>query len=69
MLVLDKKRLNYIAISIILGLSIFIIGKESKITIPTSSIPVSDHTIVLDAGHGLPDRSGQLVKKAFQKKK
>ena len=69
MLVLDKKRLSYIAISVILGLSIFIIGKKPKITIPTSSIPVAEHTIVLDAGHGQPDRSELLAIMVFQKKK
>lgn len=69
MLVLDKKRLTYIAVSFILGLAIFIIGKDSKITIPTSSIPVAEHTIVLDAGHGQPDRSVQLVIMVFQKNK
>lgn len=69
MLVLDKKTLSCIAISIIFGLSIFMIGKEPKITVPTSSIPVSQHTIVLDAGHGQPDRTELLVKTEFLKSK
>ena len=69
MLVLDKKRLTYIAVSFILGLAIFIIGKEQKLIVPTSSIPIAEHTIVLDAGHGQPDRSVQLVITVFQKNK
>ena len=69
MLVLNKKRLSYIAISVVLGLSIFIIGKEPKITIPTSSIPVAEHTVVLDAGHGQPDRPELLATTVFLKNK
>ena len=34
MLVLNKKILSYIAISILLGFSIFIIGKENKLKCP-----------------------------------
>ena len=69
MLVLNKKIITHIALSIILGISIFFIGKNSKIIIPTSSTPLAEHTIVLDAGHGQPDRSVLLAKMVFQKKK
>lgn len=50
--------LNSMLISIILGFSIFAIGKNFRlpISIPTSSLPIAEHTVVLDAGHGQPDR-------------
>lgn len=30
--------------------------RKTKQTIPASGTPVSNHTIILDAGHGKPDR-------------
>ena len=69
MLVINKKIIRYILISIALGVSIFFIGKSKKTIIPVSSLPISDHTIVLDAGHGKPDRSELLVKMEYLKKK
>lgn len=51
MFLLNKKRILFILSTIILGISLY-----SPITsIETVSIPVSDHTIIVDAGHGLPD--------------
>ena len=51
MFLLNKKRILFILSTIILGISLY-----SPITsIETVSIPVSGHTIIVDAGHGLPD--------------
>lgn len=55
LLVIDKKRIKKIVIAIILGFSVFFIGKEPNYIIPVSSLPIAEHTIVLDAGHGQPD--------------
>ena len=55
MLVLNKKLIANISIAIILGFSIFLIGKEKINIMPTSALPIAEHTIVLDAGHGQPD--------------
>lgn len=56
MVILNKKRLLFINLSIILSIFIYSISSinnlESK---PVSSIPISNHTIILDAGHGFPD--------------
>ena len=38
-------------------------------SILTSSTPVSGHCVILDAGHGQPDRTEQLIKTVCQKKK
>lgn len=55
MLVLDKRKIERAMLAIMLGVSIFFIGKNPAYVIPTSSLPVAEHTIVLDAGHGQPD--------------
>lgn len=60
MIVINKKRLIFIEVSIIL--SIFfstILNKSNDDTINTSSIPVSSHTVTIDAGHGIPDEGAQ----------
>ena len=60
MIVINKKRLIFIEVSIIL--SIFfstILNKSNDDTINTSSIPVSSHTFTFDAGHGIPDEGAQ----------
>ena len=38
-------------------------------SVPTNGTPVSSHTVILDAGHGEPDRAGQYQKMGFLKKK
>lgn len=53
---LSKKILNSIAVSCILGICIFTIGKTDLKILPTSSLPIAEHIVVLDAGHGQPDR-------------
>ncbi len=37
-------------------------GLKSEVTLPTVSLPVSNKVIVLDAGHGSPDRRGREFK-------
>lgn len=60
MIVINKKRLIFIEVSIIF--SIFfstILNKSNNDTINTSSMPVSSHTVTIDAGHGIPDEGAQ----------
>ena len=52
-----KKLITYITFSLIIAISVIFIGDDPRYIIPTSSIPVAEHTIVLDAGHGQPDRT------------
>ena len=39
----------------ITAISILLVKNAPIVIVPTSSLPVANHTIVLDAGHGLPD--------------
>lgn len=56
MVILNKKRLLFINLSIILSIFIYSISSINNLEIkPVSSIPISNHTIILDAGHGFPD--------------
>ena len=53
MMILRKKRLVLITISIMLSLSIFAVKNNinNNIAIPTVSLPVSNKVIIIDAGH------------------
>lgn len=56
MYIFNKKRIIFINLSIIF--SIFLYSLSSSNSLPsqiTSSTPISNHTIILDAGHGNPD--------------
>lgn len=61
MIILNKKRLIFIN-SIIITSILFYSMNFQKLsnTKLASSIPVSGHTIILDAGHGNPDRTELL---------
>jgi len=52
MYVLKRKQIAFMCLAVIFSISYFAFNNE---TIPTSSVPVADYTVVLDAGHGLPD--------------
>ena len=57
MLVLSRKRISIIIVGVLISLFSFIIATTDKKedTVPTTSTPVSGRTIVIDAGHGVPD--------------
>ena len=55
MIVLNKKRINIIVLSVFVSIFAFILVTDSKTSVPTVSLPVSGKTIVIDAGHGKPD--------------
>lgn len=66
MIILSKKRIQIVVVGIIVSLLAFSIQignrnnnitntNESINTAETASTPVSGKTIVLDAGHGVPD--------------
>ena len=66
MIVVNKKRISIIVTCLLLG--IFAYSYEgTKINLDqetqeTTSTPVSGKVIVVDAGHGVPDESGELLK-------
>lgn len=61
MIVLNKKRINIIVLSVFVSIFAFILVTDSKTSVPTVSLPVSGKTIVIDAGHGKPDEGEYLL--------
>ena len=63
MIVLNRKRMILILSSIFLSIFVFTItlnnNDKSNIYISTVSLPVSGKTIVVDAGHGIPDEGAE----------
>lgn len=59
MIVLNKKRITIMVLSVFVSVFVFIFATESKNIVPTVSLPVSGKTIVIDAGHGKPDEGAQ----------
>ena len=57
MLVLNRKRLSLIVGCIFVGIFAFMFTaqKAKEEIAPTVSLPVSGKTVVVDAGHGIPD--------------
>ena len=61
MIIINKKRISLILSIIILSMVSFILNKNEKNIIQTVSLPVSNRTIVLDAGHGYPDEGAESI--------
>ncbi len=70
MIVLNKKRIVLVMSSVLLSLFIFVLtsnkNEELEGYIDTVSLPVSGKTVVVDAGHGIPDEGVSLL--LFNKK-
>lgn len=54
MFLLNKKRILFILSTIIFSITLYS-SSTNNIIVETVSTPVSNHTIIIDAGHGLPD--------------
>ena len=59
MIVLNKKRIQIIVLGIFVMVFGFAIISDQKQSVPTVSLPVSEKTIVIDAGHGKPDEGAE----------
>lgn len=63
MLVLSKKRLSLIVSCIFVSIFVFMFTEEKNAeeenTVQTVSLPVSGKTVVVDAGHGIPDEGAE----------
>lgn len=55
MIILRKKRITLIVLSVFVSMLVFTLVNDRKDIISTVSLPVSGKTVVLDAGHGKPD--------------
>lgn len=62
MIILSKKRITLILGCVLVGIFTFMLQSvdlaETE-TVPTVTLPVSGKTIVVDAGHGVPDEGAQ----------
>ena len=61
MIVLNKKRITLILSGIFLSIFVFVLstGTDENKYISTVSLPASGKTVVIDAGHGVPDEGAQ----------
>lgn len=57
MFVLRKKQIVFMCLALVFSISYFSFQEPN--ILPTSSTPVTAHTVVLDAGHGAPDGGAQ----------
>lgn len=57
MLVLNRKRISIVVLCVFISVLSFILAttKKEEKSIATTATPVSGRTIVIDAGHGVPD--------------
>lgn len=60
MIILDKKRIIFIISLVTISIFAFIIQTaQLNETVETVALPVSNKTIVIDAGHGKPDEGAE----------
>lgn len=59
MLIIRKKRVFLVLITIIISVLSYRIKEENKNIIQTVTLPVTNKKVVLDAGHGFPDEGAE----------
>jgi N-acetylmuramoyl-L-alanine amidase len=66
MLILNRKRILLVLSSVFVAIFAFMFSTENTSnlngTVETVSLPVSGKTIVVDAGHGVPDEGDKMLK-------
>ena len=64
MIVIGKKRLLLISGCLLLSLGVVGINTiKTEETLPTMALPVTNRTVIIDAGHGSPDERGIKCKR------
>ena len=65
MKLINKKRITAILTCILVGVFVFILetSDKGKDVIETVTLPVSGKTVVIDAGHGIPDERSRKFKR------
>ena len=65
MIILNKNRISLIITSVFLSILVFVLTTDKSENydkyISTVSLPVSGKTVVIDAGHGIPDEGVYLL--------
>ena len=62
MIILSKKRITLVLTCVLVGIFTFMLqATKTEVieTVPTVTLPVSGKTIVVDAGHGVPDEGAE----------
>lgn len=59
MLIVRKKRIFLICLAILVSIVSYGANFQSRYTVQTVSLPVTNKTVVLDAGHGIPDEGAE----------
>lgn len=64
MVVLSKKRITLVTLCALFSIFSFMFttAKNEEGTKEVVTLPVSGKTIILDAGHGIPDAKGEMMK-------
>ena len=55
MIIFNRKKIVFLLSCMIISVLVFNFTNRELQTVPTSSLPISNHVVILDAGHGLPD--------------
>ena len=64
MIVLNKKRILFIMLAVVVAVCVPEISKKNDVSIiETTALPVSNKVIVIDAGHGFPDERSRKCKR------
>ena len=66
MIILSKKRISIVLGCVLVGIFTFMLQSSripEKETIETVTVPVSGKTIIVDAGHGVPDERSRKLKR------
>ena len=61
MLIIDRNRISLILTVLFISVISFSVNRYKENTVQTVSLPVSNKTIILDAGHGAPDFGAESV--------
>lgn len=67
MFVINRKRIQIMLSAILVSVLVFgvqiSLKEKEELTVETTSTPTSNKTIVIDAGHGTPEKGGSLLHK------
>lgn len=66
MILLNRKKIVFILSCMIISIAFFNFTTAPYTTIETSSTPISNHVVILDAGHGLPDGGAESVDGTYE---
>ena len=68
MIILNRKRILYILLFLFLAILFTYSSTEEEKYIETFALPISNHTIILDAGHGNPDGGAEGISGVTEEK-